>query len=398
MLQEARKVQSKVVAYRREIHRNPELGFKEFKTAALVADALAEIGTQDIRTQVGRTGVTATIGPVHGPVIGIRADMDALPIEEQVDHPFKSGNPGVMHACGHDAHTAMLLGAAEILQQDYASQPEAWRGRVKLLFQPAEEGFDDTGTSGATAMIDDEAVEELDHVIALHVNSTRPTGEVAVCRGDALAAVDSFEAWVRGDGGHGAMPHQGVDPLFLLSAILPQLYGIPSRRISPKDKCVVSLGQISGGAASNVIPAEVYLQGTIRSLSDDVRQQLWREIEQCFKVAETLGGTYEFRLHKGYPAMINDSEVTDWLEGAAVHLAGPEAIDRPEAPFSMGAEDFAYMTRAVPGSMFMLGAAVENGGAHHTPLFDIDEEAFPMGVAMLAETARRYVTGTANSG
>ena len=396
MLQEARKIQSKVVAYRRDIHRNPELGFQEFKTAALVADALAEIGTQDIRTQVGRTGVIATIGPADGPVIGIRADMDALPIEEQVEHAFKSDNPGVMHACGHDAHTAMLLGAAEILQQNYATQPDAWKGRIKLLFQPAEEGFDETGTSGATAMIEDQAVAELDHVIALHVNSTRPSGEVAVCRGDALAAVDSFEAWVRGDGGHGAMPHQGVDPLYLLSAILPQLYGIPSRRISPKDKCVVSLGQIAGGAASNVIPAEVYLQGTIRSLSDEVRQRLWHEVEQCFKVAEILGGAYEFRLHKGYPAMVNDADVTDWLEAAASDLAGPEAISSPEAPFSMGAEDFAYMTRAVPGSMFMLGAAVENGGAHHTPLFDIDEDVFPLGVAVLAETARRYVTGAAN--
>ena len=393
MLQQARDIHSKVIAYRRQIHRNPELGFQEFQTATLVAEALAEIGVQDVKTQIGRTGVTALIGPAEGPTLGIRADMDALPIEEQVDSEFKSENPGVMHACGHDAHSAMLLGTAELLQLHYTNNSDDWQGRVKLLFQPAEEGFDDTGTSGATAMIDDQALADLDQVIALHVNSQRPTGEVSLCSGEALAAVDSFEAWVRGTGGHGAMPHQGIDPLHLLSSILPMIYAIPSRRINPKEKCVVSLGQISGGAASNVIPAEVYLQGTIRSLSNIVRQQLWEEVEQCFRTAEVLGGSYEFRLHKGYPAMVNDRSVTSWLEKSAVGLFDANTITKPEPPYSMGAEDFAYMSSEVPGSMFMLGAKVENGGAHHTPLFDIDEDAFPVGMAVLAETARRFVTG-----
>ncbi len=393
MLAEARQLSSKIVAYRRQIHENPELGFQEFKTALLVQEALQELGLQDIKTQVGRTGVTVDIGPPDGPRIGIRADMDALPIHEEGKRPFKSTNTGVMHACGHDAHTAMLLGAAELLQNQYQTDAPAWKGSVRLLFQPSEEAFDAQGVSGATAMIADQALQEVDSVIALHVNSTCPSGHVEICSGQALAAVDSFEAWIEGDGGHGAMPHQGVDPLFLLSSILPQLYGIPSRRISPVEKCVVSLGQIKGGSAPNVIPSEVYVQGTVRSLDETVREQLGQEIEQCFALAGTLGGRYRFQLSRGYPAMLNHAQVNAWLKDAAVDLAGSVALVEKEAPLSMGAEDFAYMTQAAPGAMFMLGAAVPGGGAHHTPTFDIDEDVFPLGTAILAETAHRFVTG-----
>lgn len=393
MLDQAQALKSKVIAYRRQIHQNPELGFQEFETARLVTDALHEIGIEEISTQVGRTGITACIGPETEPGIGIRADMDALPIQEEVEHPFRSAKPGIMHACGHDAHTAMLLGTAELLHAHYRAAPERWQRGVRLLFQPAEEGFDASGTSGATAMIADQALEGLDRVIALHVNSTHPAGNILLCDGYALAAVDGFEAWIRGDGGHGAMPHQGVDPLYILSSILPQLYGIPSRRISPVEKCVVSLGQIQGGAAPNVIPAEVYVQGTIRSLDEAVRHQLWEEIETCFRIAEVLGGSYRFALHKGYPAMINDETVNGWLRATTADLIGTQAITDSPSPMSMGAEDFAYMTQAMPGAMFMLGAAVPNGGGHHTPLFDIDENVLPLGSAILAETAVRFVTG-----
>lgn len=393
MLAEAKQLSSKIAAYRRQIHQHPELGFQEFKTAQLVQEALQELGLQDVQTQVGRTGVTVDIGPQEGPRIGIRADMDALPIHEEVQHPFQSVHAGVMHACGHDAHTAMLLGAAELLHNRYQAAASPWNGSVRLLFQPSEEAFDAQGISGATAMIEDQALQDVDSVIALHVNSTRPTGSVEICSGYALAAVDSFEAWIEGDGGHGAMPHQGVDPLFLLSAVLPQLYGIPSRRIDPVAKCVVSIGQISGGAAPNVIPSEVYVQGTIRSLDETVRERLWQEIEQCFALTETLGGRYRFKLAQGYPAMRNHAHVNAWLKDATVDLAGSAAVVEKEAPLSMGAEDFAYMTQAVPGAMFMLGAAVPDGGAHHTPAFDIDETVFPLGTAILAETAHRFVTG-----
>lgn len=393
MLAEAKKLSSKIVAYRRRIHENPELGFQEFKTALLVQEALQEIGLQEVKTEVGGTGVTVDIGPKEGPRIGIRADMDALPILEKVQHSFKSKNSGVMHACGHDAHTAMLLGAAELLQKRYMADPASWSGGVRLLFQPSEESFDSQGVSGATAMIEDQALSEVDSVIALHVNSTRPSGQLEFCSGYALAAVDSFEGWVEGDGGHGAMPHQGVDPLFLLSSILPQLYGIPSRRINPVEKCVVSIGQISGGSAPNVIPSEVYVQGTIRSLDDTVRERLWQEVEQCFALAKGLGGTHRFKLTKGYPALLNHAFVNDWLRDTSVDLVGQSSVVERQAPLSMGAEDFAYMTQSAPGAMFMLGAAVPGGGAHHTPAFDIEEDIFPLGSAILAETAFRFVTG-----
>ena len=391
MLDRARALQAEMVRLRRDIHQHPELSFQEVRTAKLVADTLTEIGYTDVKTGVGRTGVVAQIGPGHGPTIGIRADMDALPIREQVDLPFKSVNEGVMHACGHDSHTAMLLGAAHLLAQSYAEEKDAWQGNVRLLFQPAEEAFDADGISGATAMITDGALEGVNKVIALHIISTVEAGKLYFHDGPSLAAVDSFEAWVRGDGGHGASPHEGSDPLYMLSTILPRIYGIPSRRIDPLEQCVISVGAIHGGTAENIIPSEVYVQGTIRSMSLKTRERLWAELEDCFKLAQSMGGSCEFVLHKGYPPMVNDAEVNNWMRTVASDLVGEQAIGNE--PFGMGAEDFAYMAQAAPGAMFMLGGKTEGGGGHHTPKFAIDEEVMPIGAAVLAETARRFVTG-----
>ena len=390
MLKKAEAIKDEIIRLRRDIHAHPELGFEEVRTAGLVADTLAEIGADNIKTQVGRTGVTAEIGTGDGPVIGIRADMDALPILEDTGLEFGSTNPGVMHACGHDAHTAILLGVAHLLRQDFVENGESWNGKVRFLFQPSEEQFDEEGISGATAMIQDDAMAGVDHVIALHVISNLESGLCQFHDGYGHAAVDSFEAWVRGDGGHGAYPHTGSDPLYITSAILPNLYGIPSRYIDPMDPVVVSLGQISAGAAPNVIPAEVYLQGTIRSMTDKVREQLWDEIDRAFQLADVLGGSYELKIHKGYPAGFNDAGVNNWMRQVVTDLAGADKILNHRN--GMGAEDFSYMSKLVPGAMFMLGSSNGKGG-HHTPLFDIDEDSFPMGAAVLAETARRYVTG-----
>ena len=389
MLDKAQKLSDELVRLRRDIHQHPELGFQEFRTAALVVDTLTEIGLNP-KTGVGRTGVVAEIGTGDGPTIAIRADMDALPIQEINDVPYASQNEGIMHACGHDAHTAILLGAAHLLQQSF--RQENWQGKVRLLFQPSEEKFDVAGFSGATAMIADNALEDIDAVIALHVWSDKQSGKVWLYDNFALAAVDQFDAWIYGDGGHGAYPHTGSDPLFMLGPILNALYAIPSRQINPLRPSVVSLGHIYGGAAHNVIPNEVYLKGTIRSHEDAIRKQLWAEVERALSLSKPLGGDYKLEITKGYPAMFNDPRVNGWLKAVAVELVGETAVIEEE--FGMGAEDFAYMTQKAQGAMFMLGASLPDGIVryHHTDTFDIDESVLPLGAAILAETARRFVT------
>ncbi len=389
MLPKARALQDELIRLRRDIHAHPELGFQEFRTAALVADTLTELGIE-VQTGIGRTGVVGQIGTGDGPTIAIRADMDALPILEKTNTPYCSQNEGVMHACGHDSHTAMLLGAAHLLKQSMTEGN--WSGNVRFIFQPSEEAFDENGISGATAMIADGALDDVDAVIALHVLSNMQSGVVKFYDGYALANVDAFEAWVRGNGAHGAYPHEGSDPFFMLSSILPVLYGIPSRRVNPLRSCVLSLGEIRGGAAPNVIPKEVYIQGTVRSHEQEVRQQIWAEIEQAFKISELMGGSYELQIHEGYPAMFNDAEVNGWMRNVTQELVGDTAVI--DAEFGMGAEDFAYMTQKAKGAMFMLGAAIDDNIVrnHHTDIFDIDEGVLPIGSAILAETARRYVT------
>ena len=390
MLDKAKALNDEIVRLRRLIHANPELSFQEFQTAALVADTLSEIGGYTIRTQVGKTGVVAELGE-SGPVIAIRADMDALPIVEANDVSYASRTPGVMHACGHDAHTAILLGVAHLLRQSYAE--ERWDGRVRLLFQPAEEAFDENDISGATAMITDQALEGVDAVIALHVSSDKPSGHFMFQDGPSLAAVDSFDAWIYGDGAHGAYPHTGSDPLYMLAPILTAIYPIPSRRINPLYPSVVSVGQVSGGATTNVIPNEVLLKGTMRSMSTEVREQLWRELENALRMSELMGGRYKLNITKGYPPMVNDQEANNWMRQVTTDLLSHDAV--VESQFGMGAEDFAYMTQKAKGAMFMLGAAMPEGPArhHHTAIFDIDENILVPGAAVLAETARRFVTG-----
>jgi amidohydrolase len=268
--------------------------------------------------------------------------------------------------------------------------PDRPPGEIRLLFQPSEENQDAEGKSGAMRMIDDGALEGLDAVIALHVSSGTPSGKLEIRSGFAMANVDSFYATIFGTGAHGASPHRGTDPIFMLAQLINVIHGIRARRINPIRPAVISIGAIHAGDATNVIPAEVKLNGTIRSYDAETRQQLRDELESAFGVVRALGGDYELRFEDGYDATYNDPDVCKLMEDIAVEMVGSDALYPPEA--SMGAEDFGYMTRKAPGAMFFLGAQYdEKNRPHHTPVFDIDESSFPLGAAMLAETAVRLL-------
>lgn len=387
MLERAHGLADEMSRLRREIHKHPELAFEEVRTAALVAETLREIGGIDIRTQVGKTGVVGDLGLGDGPTIAIRADMDALPLHEATELDHASTTAGKMHACGHDAHTAILLGVAHLLKQEFASGQ--LKGRVRFLFQPAEELGGD-GVSGAPLMMKDGALEGVDHAIALHVVSEMPLGKAGMVRGPVTAAGDGFRGIVKATGGHGAYPHLGSDPIAMAASVVQALNAIVSRKIDPMYPAVCSLGVIRGGAAFNVIPAEVELAGTLRSFDPAIREQLFAEVEKAFALAKAMGGDYTLELQRGYPPGINDATVAQWMDDVASGFLGAEAIDRHTV--GMAGEDFAYMQQQVPGAMLMLGASVgDMNRPHHTPVFDIDERCMPIGAAILAETVRRYL-------
>ena len=382
MLKEARSIREKLVAWRRDIHRHPELGFEEARTAALVAGVLADLGYR-VRTGVGKTGVVGERGE-GGPVVAIRADMDALPIQEANDVPYASLTPGVMHACGHDAHTAIALREATLLAQ------EEFPGTVRFLFQPSEEKSDEEGVSGAERMIEDGALDGVDTILALHVHVGTPAGAVTLAAGPAGAGVDTFWATIRGQGVHGAYPHKGLDPIYLAAHAVLALHGIVSRRVDPFAPAVITVGSIHGGQASNVIPAQVELSGTIRYQDPAVQTLIHAEIERALAVARTMGGDYTLRIEKGALPVVNDERVVAVLRQVAVDLLGEEHIAPRED--GMGAEDFSAFTALVPGAMFRLGCRIEGDERKgHNPRFDIDEDCLPVGAAILAEAALRLL-------
>jgi amidohydrolase len=386
-LNKARVLEPQLVQWRRQIHQYPELGFRETRTASYVVDNLRDMGIE-VQPGVGITGVVARIGDGNGPVIGIRADMDALPIDEANDVPYKSQIPGVMHACGHDAHTAILLGVAKMLTET----PNLPGGEIRLLFQPSEEMWDEEGKSGASRMIDDQALEGLDAVIALHVDSEKPSGQVRISEGYICAAVDDFTASIIGEGCHGASPHKGLDPIFIQAQVINAIQGIISRRIKPTQPALITVGSIHGGSASNVIPASVELTGTIRSYSEEIRVQLHEELERAFALTRAFGGDYTLKIRRGYPSVYNDGDVAGLIRKVGVQAVGDEMTVQSEP--GMGAEDFAYMSQKAPGAMFMLGARLDSTNRpHHSPIFDIDETCMPVGAAVLAETAVRLLRG-----
>jgi len=382
MLDRAKQLAEQLILWRRDIHQHPELGFRETRTARVAAEVLESLG-YEVRREVGKTGVVGERGAGR-PIVAIRADMDALPVKEEVNAPYASRTPGVMHACGHDAHTAMALGAATLLAG--MSLP----GTVRLLFQPAEEIEDDEGLGGAQRMVQDGAMDGVEAVLALHVHGGLPVGEIAVDPGPVSAGVDSFWATIAGRGGHGAYPHKGLDPIHTAAHVVLALHGIVSRRVDPLAPAVLTVGSIHGGQAMNVIPESVAIAGTIRYEKPEIQARIHEEMERALSIARTLGGDYALRIRQGSPPVVNDEAVAALVEQVATALLGPGSVRHGEK--GMGAEDFAVLAALAPGALFRLGCRIEGDERSiHNPNFDLDEACLPLGAALLAETALRLL-------
>ncbi len=381
-----------VVADRRYLHENPELGFQEFNTAKFVAERLEALGVEDIRTGINITGVTGLVrGTADGPgkdrVVLARADMDALPILEENNVEYRSKNDGVMHACGHDAHTAMLLGVARVLMD----RRDTFAGTVKLLFQPSEEA----GDGGALGMVEQRVLENphVDACFGLHVASRLPTGTIAVMDGPKSAAADEFEITVQGRGGHGAYPHACVDPVVIGAHIVTALQSLVSREVDPLDRAVVSTCAFKAGEAFNVIPDTAMLGGTVRTFSGETRDRLDTRIhELATGIAESMGGSVSIRYRRGYPSVVNDPAMSDIVRDAARAVVGEEGLE--EGKPGMGAEDFSYFALERPSCFFNVGTGnpdKDSEWSHHHPRFDVDEDGMAHGIATMATALTMFL-------
>lgn len=381
IVEQAEQLKARLIDWRRQLHRFPELSFQEEKTSAFILEVLQGLEVFDIQTGIAGHGIIASVGNNEGPVIGIRADMDALPIEEKTELDFSSENPGVMHACGHDAHTAMLLGVAHLLKEEYLDGRLG--GKVKLVFQPAEEDTDQYGVTGAPYFLQAGVLDDLDYAISLHVCPWLPVGKIQLHAGPSMASIDNFSLVIEGTGGHGGYPHQGTDPIWMSSFVLQGIYGIISRRLNPIEVGTISIGQINGGSACNVIPDCVQINGTVRAYTDEQRHQLIEELKKAARLSETLGGTYQLTIEKGEPALYNDEWVNDnFCEASTMLYPDMEII---KAPYGMGGEDFSHILEKVPGAMLFLGCGWQELPDYHlhTGEFQLNEEALPIGVSLL---------------
>jgi len=389
LMERAKAIHERIRTWRRSIHQHPELTFTEHRTAGLVNTTLTDLGIET-ETEVAKTGVVGHIRGGAGPTVGLRADMDALPITEVNGTDFDSTRPGIMHACGHDAHTAMLMAAATILKglADEGRLP----GTIRLLFQPSEEAQDAEGKSGGMRMVEEGALAGLDAVFGLHVDPFHPVGTVATRSGPMMASADMFELTIRGSGGHAARPHTTIDPIALSAHVINAIQQVVSRRLDPLDPGVITIGTIHGGTVNNVIPDTVTMTGTIRSFSESGRDLLRRELERAVHVVEPLGGQVEYTLHPGYPPTVNSPEATAVMLAAATDLLGAAQVR--EAPMVMGAEDFSFMAQVAPGSFLRIGThnpAWDRYYPVHRADFRMDEDALPVGAAAMAAAALRWM-------
>jgi amidohydrolase len=376
-----------LIRTRRDLHRHPELGFEEHRTAGIVAERLRAAGYQ-VQTGVAVTGVVGTLrgGGGDGPTLLLRADMDALPIEEQTAHDFRSTRAGVMHACGHDAHVAIGLAVAERL----ARTRDQWRGTVKYVFQPAEEGI-----GGARRMIEENVLEGVDAALGLHVWMGLPSGVVGVVPGPLMASAGTFEMTIHGRGGHGAIPQETVDAIAIGAQVVVALQTIVSRNANPLHPAVVTVGGFQAGTAPNVIAERARIFGTVRAMTADACAELPQRIESLARgICQAMGASLEFTYTPDCGPTINDAGLAETVRQAAVEVVGAERVRTDGDVRTMAAEDFGEMLLLVPGCYFFVGAHSEPGGMvhpHHSPRFDLCEDALPVGVEVLERAARRVL-------
>ncbi|CUI01902.1 M20 aminoacylase family protein [Leisingera aquaemixtae] len=369
-------LQDEITAWRRDIHKNPEILFETHRTSALVAEKLQDFGCDEVVTGIGRTGVVGVIkgkADTSGKVIGLRADMDALPIHEQTGLEYASKTPGAMHACGHDGHTAMLLGAAK-----YLSETRNFDGTVVVIFQPAEEGG-----GGAKVMCDDGLMDRwgVQEVYGLHNWPGQPLGTFAIRPGSFFAATDQFDITFEGRGGHAAKPHETIDTTVLAAQAVLALQTIASRNADPVHQIVVSVTSFeTSSKAFNVIPQKVQIKGTVRTMSKEMRDLAEKRIKEvCTGIAATFGGTADVTYNRGYPVMVNHEEQTEFAAKVAASVSG----SCEDAPLVMGGEDFAFMLEERPGAYILMGNG-DTAMVHH-PEYNFNDEAIPAGCSWWAE-------------
>ncbi|WP_428644272.1 M20 aminoacylase family protein [Roseibium sp.] len=387
MTKQTPNIQPDLVATRRYLHQIPEIGLSEFKTSDYVAGELGKMG-YEITRGLAKTGIVATLrNGTSTRSIGLRADFDALPIVEETGADYASTHPGVMHACGHDGHTAMLLGAAKIL-----AERRRFDGTIHLIFQPAEENF-----GGARLMMDDGLFERFpcDAVFGLHNDPALPFGQFAFIEGPMMAAADECRITVVGYGGHGAEPQDAADPIVCGASIIMALQTIASRNIHPLQASVITVGAFNSGIASNVIPERAVMDLTVRALDPDVRDELERRIRL---IAEGQAASYGMRVEidyeRGYPPMINHKAETDYVRALARRFAGDDKVTDMARPI-MGSEDFAYFLEDRPGCYFMLGTAkTDNDPPLHHPKYDFNDDILPIGTAFWVELAEDFLSGS----
>jgi amidohydrolase len=381
-----KEMRDQLCAWRRDFHMHPELSYEEYRTAGIVAEHLKQLG-YNVQTGIGKTGVVGILkGETAGPVVMLRFDMDALPVQEETGAEYASQEPGKMHACGHDGHTAIGMAMAKML----VTHRKEMKGTAKLIFQPAEEGG-----NGAEAMIQDGAMKdpEPDIFLATHVWTEKPVGTVDVTPGPVMAAAEKLDCTIYGKGGHGAVPQLAVDPIVAAAQVVTGLQTVVSRNVGPMDTAVVTVGGIHGGDAFNIIPPQVELTGTIRTFQPSTRETVIKRTRELVEgVAAACGASSELVVKSLTPPVINDPEITAIVQQAAEIIVGKDAVHEGER--TMGSEDAAFFMEQVPGCYFFIGAANEEkglGAPHHNPHFDFDEEALVIGLAVMAQAASHYL-------